>query len=206
MTQSPQTADLGLIPADEKEVLHYAMLPRSADAPEALPLGECLRMAQGRIRCRAVWRRYPLTRTETGLDLGFAATGSLSLQKRLEGCESILLFCCTAGAEMDRLIARAALRSPLHGLLMHALGAQQVEGACDRLIAQLAALLPGCALTPRYSPGYGDLPLSLQRDIFAALSCERLIGVTLTDSLLMRPSKSVTAIVGILEDKERSDQ
>ena len=206
MLMGPQLAELGRIAPDKGEVLRYAMLPHHADAPETLPLGECLRMAEGRVRCRAVWRRYPLTRTETGLDLGFAATGSLSLLKRLEGCGSILLFCCTAGAEMDRLIARAALRSPLHGLLMHALGAQQVEGACDRLCAQLAALVPGCALTPRYSPGYGDLPLSLQRDIFAALSCERLIGVTLTDSLLMRPSKSVTAIVGILEDKERNNR
>ena len=200
MTSAPRTIDLGNIAADEKETLRYAMLPRSAAAPEILPLEECLSMVQGRIRCRAVWRQYPLIRSETGLDLGFAATGSVSLQQHLEGCGSILLFCCTAGTEMDRLIARGSLKSPIHGLLMHAIGAQQVEGACDRLCKQLAELFPECTLTPRYSPGYGDLPLSLQKDIFAALDCERRIGVTLTDSLLMVPSKSVTAIVGILEN------
>ena len=201
MTAAPQVVELGEIAPDKREILRYAMLPQHVSAPDELPLDECLRMAEGRIRCRAVWRQYPLIHSETGLDLGFAMTGSVSLQKHLEGCGSILLFCCTAGTEMDRLIARGSLKSPIHGLLMHAIGAQQVEGACDRLCGQLASLFPESTLTPRFSPGYGDLPLSLQKDIFIALDCERKIGVTLTDTFLMRPSKSVTAIVGILENK-----
>lgn len=50
---------------------------------------------------------------------------------------------------------------------------------------------------PRFSPGYGDLPLSAQREIFAVLDCGKRIGLMLNDSLLMSPSKSVTAFVGI---------
>ena len=49
----------------------------------------------------------------------------------------------------------------------------------------------------RFSPGYGDLPLDVQRPLFAALDVPRKIGVSLTDSLLMAPSKSVSAIIGI---------
>ena len=191
------TVDLGIMPMDEREILRYAQLPKNAGVPETLPLKECIALAAGRVRCRAVWRRYPLTRTECGLHLGFAQTDSLSLQERLEGCTDILLFACTASAEMDRLITRGSLKSPVHGLLMHAIGAQQVESACDCLCKQLARLFPESALIQRYSPGYGDLPLAMQKDIFSALDCERRIGVTLTDSLLMRPSKSVTAIVGM---------
>lgn len=52
---------------------------------------------------------------------------------------------------------------------------------------------------PRFSPGYGDLPLALQRDIFHALDCARKIGLTLNDSLMMSPAKSVTAIIGITD-------
>ena len=197
MTAAPQVAELGGIAPDEREILRYAMLPQHASAPDELPLSECLDMVRSRIRCRAVWRQYPLVSSDTELDLGFVRTGSRSLIGHLAGCTDILLFCCTAGPEMDRLIARSSLRSPVHGLLMHAIGAQQVEGACDRLCDQLAQSFPDYALTSRFSPGYGDLPLSMQKDIFAALNCERLIGVTLTDSLLMRPGKSVTAIVGM---------
>lgn len=53
------------------------------------------------------------------------------------------------------------------------------------------------ALRPRFSPGYGDLAIDAQKDIFALLDCERQIGLTLGDSLLMSPGKSVTAFAGI---------
>ena len=153
--------------------------------------------AKGAAQCRAVWRRYPLVRDGNTLDLGFAKTDSRDLRQHLEGCDEILLFACTAGAETDRRIARAKLLSPARGLLMHAIGAQQVEGGCDRLCARLAQQFPDRQLTDRFSPGYGDLTLEMQRDVMAALDCGRTIGITLTDSLLMTPSKSVTAIIGM---------
>ena len=201
MKEGLRLAELGEIPFDEKEILRYAMLPSFAPAPEELPLKDCLEAVRGAARCRAVWCRYPLRREGEELDLGFARTESADLRRHLEGCGEILLFACTAGAEMDRRIARAKLLSPAKGLLMHAIGAQQVEGACDRLCAQLAKMFPDKQLTDRFSPGYGDLPLSMQRDVMEALDCGRTVGITLTDSLLMTPSKSVTAIIGMKERK-----
>ena len=55
---------------------------------------------------------------------------------------------------------------------------------------------------PRFSPGYGAVPLSVQREFFNLLACEKLIGVCLTDTLLMTPTKSVTAFVGMKDRKE----
>ena len=197
MQEGLHLEELGEIPFDEKEILRYAMLPSFAPKPEELPLQECLKAAKGAAQCRAVWRRYLLVRDGDTLDLGFAKTDSRDLKKHLEGCGEILLFACTAGAETDRRIARAKLLSPARGLLMHAIGAQQVEGGCDRLCARLAQQFPDRQLTDRFSPGYGDLTLEMQRDVMAALDCGRTIGITLTDSLLMTPSKSVTAIIGM---------
>lgn len=201
MKEELRLEDLGEIPFDEKEILRYAMLPSFAPKPEELPLKECLEAAKGAAKCRAVWRRYPLRRNGEELDLGFARTDTRDLRRHLEGCSEILLFACTAGAEMDRRIARAKLLSPARGLLMHAIGAQQVEGGCDRLCQRLAELFPDRQLTDRFSPGYGDLPLAMQRDVMEALDCGRTVGITLTDSLLMTPSKSVTAIIGMKERK-----
>jgi hypothetical protein len=199
MQEGLHLEELGEIPFDEKEILRYAMLPSFAPKPEELPLQECLKAAKGAAQCRAVWRRYLLVRDGDTLDLGFAKTDSRDLKKHLEGCGEILLFACTAGAETDRRIARAKLLSPARGLLMHAIGAQQVEGGCDRLCARLAQQFPDRQLTDRFSPGYGDLTLEMQRDVMAALDCGRTVGITLTDSLLMTPSKSVTAIIGMKE-------
>ena len=199
MQEGLHLEELGEIPFDEKEILRYAMLPSFAPKPEELPLQKCLKAEKGAAQCRAVWRRYLLVRDGDTLDLGFAKTDSRDLRQHLEGCDEILLFACTAGAETDRRIARAKLLSPARGLLMHAIGAQQVEGGCDRLCARLAQQFPDRQLTDRFSPGYGDLTLEMQRDVMAALDCGRTVGITLTDSLLMTPSKSVTAIIGMKE-------
>ena len=195
----PRTLELGEIPFDEKEILRYALMPSTAPAPDELPLEECLKAARSAVRCRAVWQRYPLEWGGDELDLGFAKTASRHLRRHLEGCAEILLFACTAGSEIDRRINREKLVSPVRGLLMSAIGSQQVEGACDRLCNLLAAEHPEKQLVTRYSPGYGDLPLEIQKDVFRALDCERSIGVTLMESLLMQPSKSVTAVIGMKE-------
>lgn len=51
---------------------------------------------------------------------------------------------------------------------------------------------------PRFSPGYGDLPLALQPDLLNFLNAQRWVGITVGKTLLMSPMKSVTAIMGIL--------
>jgi hypothetical protein len=184
-------------PYDEKEILRYAMQPVSARTPEALPLAECLRMAGAGPVCRGIWRVFPLTWEADGLDLSFARTDSVSLRRWLRGCDRAALFAVTAGVGMDQLIRRAQVISPVHGLLMHAIGAERVEAACDLMMERIAAAYPDLDLCPRFSPGYGDLPLALQRDVFRPLPCERLLGLTLTEAYLMQPGKSVTALVGL---------
>ena len=61
-------------------------------------------------------------------------------------------------------------------------------------------------MKPRFSPGYGDLSLEMQRDIFRVLDCPRKIGLTLNESLLMSPSKSVTAIIGISGEEYQQEK
>lgn len=55
-------------------------------------------------------------------------------------------------------------------------------------------------LRPRFSPGYGDFRLSCQQFFFDALEISKRIGVYLTESFLMVPFKSITAVIGISRD------
>ncbi len=188
---------------DRREIFRYAGLPEAEGDSVRQPLEECLLEARGSARCRGVWRRFEISEAGGVLDLGFAKTESVSLRRFLAGTRSIVLFAVTAGTEMDRLIHRAALRSPLKGLLMHAVGAERVEGACDDFCADPCWKLPGERYRGRFSPGYGDLPLSLQREVFAALDCGRRLGIDLNpETLLMTPSKSVTAIAAAETETE----
>ena len=82
-------------------------------------------------------------------------------------------------AGQARWMARAAL--------LDACGSAWVEAGCDGAQAEISARFPGLHPTDRFSPGYGDLPLSLQRDICGALDAPRRLGVQVTDSLLLNP-------------------
>jgi len=104
----------------------------------------------------------------------------------------------TLGPEVDRQILLAQKRSIMEGLTLDACASVRADALCDQVEAEIAAdLRPGEHLTMRFSPGYGDLPLETQRRLFAVLDCPRSIGLTLNDSLIMSPSKSVTALAGV---------
>ena len=79
---------------------------------------------------------------------------------------------------------------------------------CDQAEAEIRAHFPACSFPFRYSPGYGDLPLEVQGELLALLDAPRRVGLCATESHLLTPRKSVTAILGIaggkLEQKKRS--
>ena len=186
---------------DEKEILRYAGIAKNETAPNELceVLAECLSEALPKLSYRVCYATFPITREGETLDLGFTKTNSKALAKNLAQCEEIILFSATVGVSLDRLIARYGKLSPTKALLFQAIGAERVEKLCEAFLCEIKASLAseGKTLHPRFSPGFADFPLSYQSDIFAALNPHKHIGVTLNDSLLMSPTKSVTAIVGI---------
>ena len=58
----------------------------------------------------------------------------------------------------------------------------------------------------RFSPGYGDWALEEQKILFPVLDCAHTIGLTLTESCMMAPVKSVTAVIAITEDDVKEDK
>jgi len=108
-----------------------------------------------------------------------------------------VVFGATVGLELDRLIARYSRISPVKALFYQSIGAERIESLCDAFCDEMEPLYAPGRTKPRYSPGYGDLPLDVQKAFFAVLDCPRKIGLTLNESMLMSPSKSVTAIIGI---------
>ena len=80
-----------------------------------------------------------------------------------------------------------------------ACGSAWVESGCNAAEEELRVRLPGLFLTDRFSPGYGDLPLDIQPAVCAALDAGRRVGIHVSDSFLMNPMKSVTAVIGIAD-------
>ena len=79
------------------------------------------------------------------------------------------------------------------------MGSALAEQAADAAEAQLRqwAATEGKYLTGRFSPGYGDWDIAVQPMVAAALDTVRKAGLCVTDTNLMTPRKSVTALLGV---------
>lgn len=121
---------------------------------------------------------------------------SKSLAENLKAAKRVFLAVFSVGHGIDRLIAKYSRSMPSIALIINAIGTERVEALADAFTLWLEDKTSLVA-TPRFSAGYGDLPLSLQRDIFKALAPEIKMGVFLSDACVMTPSKSVTAFIGL---------
>lgn len=193
---------------DAKLSMEYALLEES--------LEECLTEILPKLSYKVCYIELPLKMTEDSCDFGCMQVNSRDLAKNLNGCKQVYLFAATIGVEIDRMIAKYTHTSPSKAVMLQAIGAERIEALCDVFCESMQCEMETYTIMngntaqeknanhmhPRFSPGYGDLPLETQRDIFQVLNCSKNIGLSLNNSLLMSPSKSVTAFVGIGEGEQ----
>lgn len=185
-------------PIDRREILRYMGCRESTPQIEAL-IEHSLSLCLDKLSYKVCFAEYDIYVDGAHCDLGFAVTESEDLAKCLGACPKVLVFAATVSLELDRLILRYGKTEPSVSLCLQAIGAERIEALCSAFCKEKKDeyAKTGKSLRPRFSAGYGDLSLDLQKDIFNALGCDRRIGLTLNDSLIMSPSKSVTAIIGI---------
>ncbi len=187
--------ELTIAAPNRREVERYLGVKSPSGEIDAL-ISRAVELVQPYISPRAAYRIFDVNVIGEECDLGFATVTSHSLAINLNGCRKIALVCATAGIEIDRLIKRYINIQPSLAHAISAVGSERVEAIMDAFVDYLSKSFG--EIRPRFSAGYGDLDLSLQRDVFSSLCPERTLGITLSDSLLMSPSKSVSAIVGIV--------
>ncbi|MGM9607513.1 MAG: methionine synthase [Oscillospiraceae bacterium] len=154
------------------------------------------------IQPRYTYKIYNLDHADGRICLrgsGIVLTGETA-ERMLAQCDQAALLACTLGAAFDARLLAAQARDMARAVILDACGSAFVESGCDAAEQEISARFPSRYRTDRFSPGYGDLPLSLQPDICAGLDTARRLGVHVTESLILNPVKSVTAVIG-LSDK-----
>lgn len=179
---------------DRREILRYAGCRGEADERTLALLEECLAAAESVNAYRVCYRVFDVKQKNGFLEIGNLKTDSKALRAHLDGSAKAVVFAATLGLGIDRLIAKYAGVATAKAAMLQAIGAERIEALCDIFCAELKA--EHGDVSARFSAGYGDFPLAAQKEIFEMLDCPRQIGLTLNDSLLMSPTKSVTAIVG----------
>lgn len=188
------------VACDEAETARYLGYSRSS--PPDGQTASLIRSACSELRSvivpQAVYDIFPLH--HDGLTrFSFAGESMISedLSRNLDHCTDVALFAATLGPKADALIRRTQASDSARAAVLQAAGAMFIESfvdSLDRVITDRFAA-QGKKTHPRYSPGYGDVPLEKQRIFFSLLPCAK-IGLTLMDSLVMAPEKSVTAFIG----------
>jgi len=146
-----------------------------------------------------VYRIFPLKNVENdAVDLGFMQIGSRQLAGNLAGCDRVVFLAATLGNTIELLLQRYSRLQPGRAVMLQAAATEYIEQYCDNCEEAIKNDLgERMFLRPRFSPGYGDFPLEFQQSFIQVLEASKKIGIMLTDSLMMVPSKSVTAIIGI---------
>ncbi len=186
------------------EALRYLGAGRQAPAELRREAEDTARRLTARLQPRYTYRVFSLERKAGTLRLAEAnlALPGKDAQTMLADCGRVVLLGCTLGAEFESMLRAEQARDMAKAVLLDACGSAWVESGCDRAEREIAARFPGRYLTDRFSPGYGDLPLSLQSAICGALDLGRRLGVHVSERFLMNPSKSVTALIGISDQPQ----
>ena len=125
---------------------------------------------------------------------------SRQLAKLLANCNEIVLMGATAGREiMNAIEADATGANVTRGIVLDAAASEIVDASLDWIMDYFNQSLRRenrRLLGKRYSAGYGDLLLQTQKAMYRLLQLDR-IGIEITDSSMLVPEKSVTAITGI---------
>ncbi len=131
-------------------------------------------------------------------DFGFMRVDSKNLYKNLKGCKEVYAMALTAGLAVDRELAKLSIISQAEHFVTDALASAAIDSFCDYAAKMMKGELK-CA--PRFSPGYGDFSLKFQKPFLERLDAQSLLGITLSSSYLMTPMKSITAVMGIKDEK-----
>lgn len=180
------------------EAMRYLRAPET-DEPTRAMVEEMAEALEKRVTPGYVYRVLPVARSEAGIELigsGILLPGKLA-RKMLDTCDTAALLACTLGAGFESLLRTWQVRDMARAAVLDACGSSYVEAGCDAAEEEIRQRFAGKYLTDRFSPGYGDLPLSLQGEILEALNAGRRLGLQATESCLLNPAKSVTAIIGL---------
>ena len=183
---------------DEKEALRYLGI-QNPDAEAVKSVSSIARDLEKKIQPRSLYRVFFIRHDEDKVffpEAGFSLEGRLA-QKMLCTSQKAAVIICTLGVGFDSLLRSCQSRDMARAVMLDACGSAYVEKACDEMENEIRRRHPSWFLTDRFSPGYGDLPMQTQKDLLLSLNAEKLLGVYLMESLLINPSKTVTAIVGL---------
>lgn len=155
------------------------------------------------IKPRYLFKVFDIRMCEDGVELSNCSLRlpGNDIKQHLEKCEKAVLMCATLSSDVDALIRKEELQDVLRAFAVDCLASVAIEQLCDKVELVIKENFSEYEMTWRYGVGYGDLPISLQKDFLNVMNAPKMIGLNVTNSNILTPRKSVTAIIGLSKEK-----
>ena len=182
------------------EIIRYLGYGRQTPDAEILALIEtCVQEVEAAAEPKSVMRRFPVEVCEDRVQTAGFTFHSRQLARNLKDCQEVVFFAATLGTGVDRLLHKYLKLQVSKAVVVQATAAAAIEAYCNQCQKELEVRCAeeGLFVRPRYSPGYGDLALSVQQYFLQVLQAQKTVGIVLTEGDIMLPEKSVTAMMGL---------
>lgn len=186
-----------LFQVDKKEMLRYAGVRPHDEVPQGV-VERVQREALVLAEPRGIWQRLPYDAGQFTIDGRLVLAGN-SIRKHLSHSEAVAVLAVTVGDEIEKASDAHFKRGEyFEGLLLDAAATAMTEQIADQVneVIKREAKKRGEQTTWRFSPGYGDWPVTQQKEFCQLIQAEK-IGIMVTDHSMLFPRKSVSAILGI---------
>lgn len=193
---------------DRNEVLRYlGHKGQEIDDDLSKLLDESIKEVKNKVVPKVLFETYEIERKNEAINIIGTKLKLIGkdIASCLENCDKVVLMAVTLGNEIEKMIRLTQRRDMTKTVILDSIATTYVEAICDKIEDEIYKECKKNAksLSFRYSPGYGDLPLSVQGEFLDTLNARRLIGLNLTDTNLLIPRKSVTAILGIKNEESK---
>lgn len=185
---------------NKAEILRYMRTSSKTQDEKILALvDDAIVLVEKTVRPKTLYRIFDCVVNDDEVIIENYSFKSKRLAENLRGCKRVVLFGATLGTECDRLIKTYSATDIAMAMAVQCTAATKIEEVCDNLEEQIKNE-HSVSLRSRYSPGYFDLDITEQKKVFSLLELTKRIGLTLTDTMEMLPTKSVTAFIGVEND------
>lgn len=153
------------------------------------------------IKPRFVYKVFDIEHSDNGVVVNNTSLilKGKDISDHLKDCERCVLMCATVSIDVDNLIRKYEAQDMTKAVIADCLASAAIEQVCNEAEKEIKSAVGEYNFTWRFSPGYGDFPLEIQRDFIDVLDAQKRVGVNVSESLIMIPRKSVTAVIGVSE-------
>lgn len=183
------------------EVLHYLGC-KEADERLHAQITQQIKRVEALAKPKVVYHVTKIHGYEN--DLGIPLHGK-DIKALLSTCDEAIFMAATLGNALDIEAKRLSLKDMGDMLVFDAVCNAGIEAFADHFQQELATQYAkqNLYLSDRFSCGYGDLRIDIQKTFCERLDTKRKIGLFVNESSLLIPLKSITAVIGISNQKQK---